>query len=182
MGRIEYSTLPVPAYLEHTVVVSAGAVSFGVEYRRLDEATILAVYGPDARAKFGGVRPAGMAEVVEEDGVSLHVFDAATGEEWLRFDCFDDAPHYHLLSSAQSRNVVVEHDPAAGPLLDWALDQLSGSLPGMLEEAGAGDLAGRLDDAALSAAVTTTRQLARYVVAAGRPVVTTQRPAVRGSV
>ncbi|MFI5041267.1 MAG: hypothetical protein ACHQNA_05370 [Acidimicrobiales bacterium] len=172
MGRIEYSTLPVPAFLEHTVVVSAGAVNLGVEYRHLDEATILEVYGPDARAKFGGVRPAGMADVVEEDGVSLHVFDAATGEEHLRFDCFADAPHYHLLSSAESRNVVVEHDPAAGPLLDWALEQLSGSLPAMLEESGAGDLAGRLDAATLAAAVATTRQLARYVAAAGRPVVT----------
>jgi hypothetical protein len=172
MGRIEYSTLPVPAFLEHTVVVSAGAVSLGVEYRRLDEATILAVYGPDARAKFGGVLPAGMAEVIEEDGVSLHVFDAGTGDEHLRFDCFDDAPHYHLLSSAQSRNVVVEHDPAAGPLLDWALAQLCVSLPAMLEEAGAGHLAGKVDAAALAAAVSTTRQLARYVVAAGRPVVT----------
>jgi hypothetical protein len=172
MGRIEYSTLPVPAFLEHTVVVSAGAVSLGVEYRRLDEATILAVYGPDARTKFGGVLPAGMAEVIEEDGVSLHVFEAGTGEEHLRFDCFDDAPHYHLLSSAQSRNVVVEHDPAAGPLLDWALAQLSVSLPALLEEAGAGDLAAKLDAAALAAAVSTTRQLARYVAAAGRPVVT----------
>jgi hypothetical protein len=172
MGRIEYSTLPVPALLEHTVVVSAGAVSLGVEYRRLDEATILAVYGPDARAKFGGTRPAGMAEIVEEDGVSLHVFDAATGDEHLRFDCFDDAPHYHLLSSAHSRNVVVEHDLAAGPLLDWALDQLSGCLPAMLEEAGAANLAAQLDAAALAAAVATTRQLARYVVAAGPPVVT----------
>ena len=172
MGRIEYSALPVPAFLEHTVTVPCGAITFGVEYRRLDEATIMAVYGPDSRAKFGGVRPAGMAEVVEEDGISLHVFDAATGEERLRFDCFDDAPHYHLLAPAASRNVVVEHDPSDGPLLDWALDHLGSSLAAMLEEAGAGDLARQLDPAAVSRAVTTTRHVARYVSAAGRPVPT----------
>jgi len=39
----------VPVFLEHTVVISAGAVDIGVEYRRLDEATILATYGPAAR-------------------------------------------------------------------------------------------------------------------------------------
>ncbi len=170
MGRIEYSTLPIPTFLEHTVIVKAGAVDFGVEYRLLDEETILAVYGPDARAKFGGVRPAGMAAVVEEDGVSLHVFDAATGDERLRFDCFADAPHYHLLTPGQSRNVVIEHDPAAGPLLEWALDRLATALPELLEEAGAADVAARLDPAAVAAGLSTARHVARYVEAAGRPV------------
>ena len=170
MGRIEYSTLPVPAFLEHTVLVHAGAVDFGVEYRKLDEETIFAVYGPDARAKFGGVRPAGMSAVVEEDGVSLHVFDAWTGEERLRFDCFDDAPHYHLLAPAESRNVVIEHDPADGPLLAWALDALATSLPALLTDAGAAELAARLDARTVAASLETTRHVARYVEAAGRPV------------
>ena len=173
MGRIEYATLPVPAFREHTVIVHAGVVSFGVEYRRLDEETILAVYGADARAKFGGVRPAGMAEVVEEDGIALHVFDAATGEERLRFDCFDDAAHYHLLAPAQSRNIVIEHDQSAGPLLEWALERLGTSLDALLEDAGAGELAARLDPAAVSGALETVRHAARYVAAAGRPVLTT---------
>jgi hypothetical protein len=172
MGRIEYTTLPVPVFLEHTVIVHAGVVDFGIEYRLLDEATILAAYGPDARAKFGGVRPAGMAEVVEEDGISLHVFDAATGEERLRFDCFDDAAHYHLLAPATSRNVVIEHDPSAGPLLDWALDRLRTSLPELLHEAGAVDLATRLGPSAVTSALETVRHAVRYVEAAGRPVVT----------
>jgi hypothetical protein len=172
MGRIEYSALPVPAFLEHTVIVHAGAVDFGVEYRLLDEATILAVYGPDSRAQFGGVRPAGMAEVVQEDGISLHVFDAATGEERLRFDCFDDAPHFHLLAPGESRNVVVEHDPSTGPLLDWALGRLASSLPALLDEAGARDLAVRLDPTRVAGALETVRAVARYAAAAGRPVLT----------
>jgi len=177
MGRIEYQTLPVPAFLEHTVLVRAGAVDFGVEYRLLDEETILRFYGPDARAKFGGVRPAGMPEVVTEHGVSLHVFDAVTGEERLRFDCFADAPHYHLLAPAESHNTVVEHDPAAGPLLEWALDRLATELPALLAEAGADDVAARLDPAALPSALETTRHVARYVEAAGRPVSAGREPA-----
>jgi len=112
MGRIEYEAMPIRAFPEHTVRIPGGAVTFGVEYRRLDEATILAEMGPDARARFGGVVPAGMGAVIEEDGVALHVFDAATGDELLRFDCFDDAAHWHLLAPGGGRNVVIEHDPA----------------------------------------------------------------------
>ena len=122
MGRLEFSTLPVPAFAEHTVSIPAGVITFGVEYRHLDEATILAFYGPDSRAKFGNKMPAGMTAVVEEDGLSLHVFDAATGDELLRFDCFAEAAHWHLLSAPDSRNVVIEHDAdAEGPLVEWAL-------------------------------------------------------------
>jgi len=176
VARIEYSTLPVPVFLEHTVVIPAGAVSFGVEYRRLDEAAILAAYGPDARARFGGVRPAGIGAVVEEDGVSLHVFDAANGDERLRFDCFEDAPHYHLLAPAQARNVVIEHDPTDGPLLDWALARLATSLAPMLREAGAEELAAGLEPGVVAAAARTAGQVARYVAAAGRPVQTGEPP------
>jgi hypothetical protein len=170
MARIEYHTLPVRPYMEHTVCVGAGAVTFGVEYRHLDEASILAEYGPDARSKFGGKRPAGMAEVVEEDGVALHVFDSGTGEERLRFDCFDDAPHYHLLAPAESCNVVIEHDPALGPLLDWALAEMQARLPDLLRQAGAGGVADQVDAAAVAGALRTVEQAARYVTAAGRPV------------
>src|ERR1700736_1542431 len=139
MARIEYHTPPVRAFMQPTVCVPAGAVCFGVEYRHLDEATILAEYGPDAEAKFGGVRPAGMGQVVEEDGVSLHVFDPTTGDELLRFDCFEDAPHYHLLAPRDSRNTVIEHDAAAlGPLLDWAVAQMGERLAALLRDAGAG--------------------------------------------
>ncbi len=171
MARLEYRTLPVRAYMEHTVCVPAGAVTFGIEYRHLDEAAILAEYGPDARSRFDGKRPAGMAEVVEEDGLALHVFDSGTGEERLRFDCFDDAPHYHLLAPARSSNVVIEHDAASlGPLLEWALAQLRTRLPELLREAGADGIADRVDDQLVTGALRTVEQTARYVTAAGRPV------------
>ena len=171
MGRIEYRTLPVPAFPEYTVRIGAGAVTFGVEYRHLDEATILAAYGPDSRALFDGKRPAGMGEIIEEDGLALHVFDAANGDELLRFDCFDDAAHYHLLTPSVPRNVVIEHDSAAdGPLLDWALTEMRKDLRAMLTEAGAVDVAGNVDDDVVAAALDTVEQTARYVVAAGRPV------------
>src|SRR3954464_1353156 len=66
MGRIEYRALPVPAFPEYTVRIAAGAVTFGVEYRHLDEATILAQYGPDSRALFDGTRLAERAMILGE--------------------------------------------------------------------------------------------------------------------
>jgi hypothetical protein len=170
IGRIEYRTLPVPAFDEHTVKIAAGAVTFGVEYRHLDEATILAFFGPDSRDKFDNVRPAGMGEVVEEDGLSLHVYSTATGAEILRFDCFDDAPHYHLLDPDRVRNVVIEHDPGDGPLLDRALSMLGDELPRLLTDAGADALAQDVDLSTVAPAIDTVAQVSRYVLAAGRPV------------
>src|SRR5437879_12860179 len=96
MGTIEYRTLPVPAFPQYTVRVAGGAVTFGVEYRHLDEATILAQYGPDSRALFDGKKPAGMGEIIEEDGLALHVFDASTGDGLPRLRCLCDAPHSHF--------------------------------------------------------------------------------------
>lgn len=171
MGRLEFSTLPVPAFAEHTIRIPAGVITFGVEYRHLDEATILEFYGPDSRAKFGGQMPAGMTAVVDEDGLSLHVFDTATGNELLRFDCFAEAAHWHLLSAPESRNVVIEHDVSTeGPLVDWALTAMRADLRALLREAGANTVAEALDDAVVRSALDTVAQTTRYVVAAGRPV------------
>ena len=170
-SRLEYRTLPVPTILAHTILVEAGAVTFGIEYRQLDEAAILREYGPDSRAKFDGRRPAGMAEVVAEDGLALHVFDSHSGDEVLRFDCFEKAPHWHMLAPTISRNVVIEHDAAShGPLLDWALRALASDLAGLLRAAGARVLADRLDPERVAAALTSVGQTARYVAATGRPV------------
>jgi hypothetical protein len=171
LATIVYETLPVPAFEEYTVRVDAGAVVFGVEYRRLDEDTILAAYGPDARALFGNVVPAGMGAVVEEDGLSLHVFSAVSGDERLRFDCFDDAPHHHLLDPAASRNVVVEHDTdRLGPPFEWALDQLRTGLGSLLETAGAHDEAASLDAATVEHALERVERIARRMIEMGRPV------------
>jgi hypothetical protein len=178
MATIEYHTLPVPAFEAYTERIPAGAVTFGVEYRKLDEATILATYGPDSRAKFGGVVPAGMGAVIEEDGISLHVFASATGAERLRFDCFDDAPHYHLLDPESSRNTVIEHDTAVlGPPLEWALNALRSNLGGLLRAAGAAGEADALDPAEVAAALDRVERSAREQIVIGHPVAVTERTA-----
>ena len=164
-------TLPVPAFLENTARFPAGTVTIGVEYRVLDEAMILAYYGPDARAKFPNGAPAGMGAVINEDGLSLHVFGTTDGQEYLRFDCFDDAPHYHYLDPASSRNVVHDYDPVAhGPIVDWALGTLRTRLAAMLAHSGATELAESLDAAAVTAVMPAVEAEARRMLAIGRPV------------
>jgi hypothetical protein len=175
---ITYRTLPIPAFDDYTVRIFAGAVTFGVEYRHLDEDLILAHYGPDARARFDDVTPAGMEGTVEEDGLCLHVFGTDDGAEYLRFDCFDEAAHYHLLDPHAPVNVVIEHDgEVRGPLLDWALVALRDHLRELLEEAGAAALAASVDPALVAGVLDEVAAEARRMLAAGAPVRIRSRPA-----
>jgi hypothetical protein len=104
-----------------------------------------------------------MSGVVEEDGLCLHVFGTDDGLEYLRFDCFDDAPHYHYLNPHAPRNVVVDYDAVAnGPILDWALRALRTRLPEMLRHAGAPELAARVNPVEVAQVLPdVTRETAR---------------------
>ena len=143
-----YEVLPIPAFAEYTHRFTAGPLTFGVEYRLLNEAVIAAEYGEDSRAKFGNQLPPGLPATIDEDGVSLHVF-GPDGLEYLRFDCFDDYPHYHYIEAREGRQTVMEFDPLAdGPMRDWLVDCLRERLGEMLTRAGAADVAARWDPAA----------------------------------
>ena len=37
-----------------------------------------------------------------DEGVTIHVFDADDGHEYLRFDVFDDEPHYHYIHNTDA--------------------------------------------------------------------------------
>lgn len=169
---ITYRTLPVPAFDAFTARIPAGAVTFGVEWRHLDEAVILDYYGPDARARFDGKRPAGFAPgPVEEDGLCLHVFGTADGAEYLRFDCFEEASHYHLLDPHTPTNTVIDHDRAAsGPLLEWALAAIGTRLAELLAQAGASALAAAVEPDRVRQALGLVEAECRRMTAAGRPV------------
>jgi hypothetical protein len=164
-------TLPVPAFVENTARFAAGPITIGVEYRVLDEAMILDYYGPDARAKFPNGAPAGMGTVINEDGLSLHVFGTADGHEYVRFDCFDDAPHYHYLDPPSSRNVVHDYDAVAnGPIVEWAFHALRTRLGEMLQHAGAPDDVRAFDRATVAAVMPAVEAEARRMLAIGHPV------------
>lgn len=91
------------------------------------------------------------AGVIKIGGVSLHVFDAEGQWEYLRFDLFDDAPHYHYNHLGGGRNHIIPFDETAhGPIAAWAVGKIrTGEIASMLAQAGAPELAEGLDTGVL---------------------------------
>ena len=100
-----------------------------------------------------------------DEGVSIHVTDAADGHEYLRFDVFDAEPHYHYVHKtppgAPPVNNVVDFDVAShGEMLPWTIRCLQTRLPEMLVEAGAAHLVDQLDQSAVDRAIETVATMA----------------------
>ena len=112
------------------------------------------------------------AEIPFDDfGATLHVCGTADGLEHLRFDCFENEPHYHYIEQATGANTVVRIDElAVGDPIDFSLACVEHHLPDMLRHCGvaglADEVAGQPDK--VNAAVAEVRELmrkARYPVA-----------------
>jgi len=173
-----YNISPQPPVEENTRKLPAGVVTFGVEYRELDPASLDATYANDA-AQLAELHEKSPAGGFFDEGVSIHVYDAADGYEYLRFDIFDDDPHYHYIHrtapGAEIVNHVVGYDRVAlGDMLPWTLERLRTRLAAMLEEAGAGELARRVDTDRVAVTLEQVQALAEHAqdsfrAARGRP-------------
>jgi hypothetical protein len=132
-----YTIMPIPPVEEHTRYFDAGSLAIGVEYRLLNDA-IAARHVDGEAPDMQGVG------ALDDRGVSLHVFAThPDGQrlEHLRFDCFDEDPHYHYIDLRAQANDMLHLDPIAdGDPLAWALERIRTRLPQMLERAGAGDV------------------------------------------
>ena len=150
LGKRFHIDTIIPPVAEHTYYVDAGVVTIGVEYRIVDEATVMAnlnAHGMDRP-------PPGARQQIDEDGgVSLHVCDAATRSEYLRFDMFDASPHYHYLCHDEYQLNIPYDRNACGDMTDWALECIRRRLPDMLAYCGATDLVAQLDPAKIEAAM-----------------------------
>jgi hypothetical protein len=138
-----YDLMPIPPVDTQTEYFDAGAVRFGVEYRLLNDAIAAA---SEIESAGGG----DSASDFDDRGVSVHVFgvadDGSEPLEFLRFDCFDEDPHYHYVSWKGKVNEMLHIDPVAdGDPLTWALERIRTRLPQMLERAGATEIAARVD-------------------------------------
>ncbi len=111
-------------------LIPAGAVSFGVLYRH---------------------QPNG------DQGVCIHVFGndlPGHDKELLRFDCFQKEPHYHYRNAAIKKNERIFLDcTAEGLPLTWTLDKIKNRLPLMLLRCGAEDVARKVDQREVDAAM-----------------------------
>lgn len=162
-----YNMAPQPPSEKDTTWFAAGAVTIGVEFRDIEPDDLLALYQDD---------PAQLAELLEkspdggfsDNGVSLHVRDGATGHEYLRFDCFDNEPHYHYIHDSTDPyiNNVVVYDPFAfGDMLPFALGCIRRRLADMLPRAGAADLAARVDQRTIDSVMDEVEAVAQQAMA-----------------
>jgi hypothetical protein len=169
IGKV-YGIPPQPPVEEHHQLFDAGALRFGVEHRDLDPASLIETYQDN---------PAYLAELLErspaggfsDSGVTVHVFDAADGREFLRFDVFDDEPHYHYIHRTDDESVVnqvIDFDVVAhGPMLDWTFTTLRGRLPDMLQAAGGAELAARVDATVVARALDDVERATRTIAERG---------------
>lgn len=136
------ASFPVAQVPEATTLVEAGPITFGIEPRIFDPvaeaakltAEEIAAAGPDALFHSDKV----------DGGVCVHVFGTDGLAEYLRFDCFDDEPHYHYIIPGKG-NMLVHFDRVAnGPMLEWTMRTLRGRLPEMLMQLGAEKLVASL--------------------------------------
>lgn len=122
--------------------VACGPLCFALQYRDIDGG---APHGQGA-GEAGGNHA--------DQGVCLQVVGVVDGaeRELIRFECFDNHPHYHY--DPTNANVRVMLDPTVtGNPLRWAITQLRRRLPAMLGRAGYEQFALQIDPTLLMPAL-----------------------------
>ncbi len=153
-----YSVPPIPPDAEHTTYIDAGVLSIGVEWRHLDEAELEANYEGEAMDEI----QANITGNVTDNGVSIHVMGTEDGHEYLRFDMFEQGPHYHYIERSGEKQTIIDFDRVAlGEMLPWTLHQLRTRLPEMLAHAGGADLVPKLDRERIEASLGEVERLAQ---------------------
>ena len=160
IGKV-YGIPPQPPVPENTKYLPAGAVTIGVEYRDLD---------PDSLVETYKHNPEYLKEMLEkspeggfvDEGVSIHVCGTDDGWEYLRFDVFDDEPHYHYVHRGDAiENQVIDYDSnALGDMLPWVMTRLRTRLPEMLPQANGAHLVPELDQPTIDRVVDDVEKLA----------------------
>ena len=146
------TVMPIAPVDEHTQLFEAGDVTIGVEYRLLTNDIVSRSVERQGKTLEGEF---------DDRGVSLHVYAGVDGAERLRFDCFDEGPHYHYVNWTDQANEIVQIDPVAdGDPLAWALDRIRTRLPQMLARAGASDTAASVDMAAIESVLPRVAEAA----------------------
>jgi hypothetical protein len=128
-----------------SIVYSAGPIEITLEYRALmaDQGVCVQVY----------------ANVESKD------------TEILRFDCFDQDPHYHY--GPEHRNVRLHLDKVTcGTPFAWTMDNLRHNLPAMIKRAGYANVAAAVD------AHPVSSTLLDEIEAKGRELAVTERRTV----
>jgi hypothetical protein len=173
IGKV-YNIPPQPPAPENTRYLPAGAITFGIEYRDVDPESLAATYADDA-AQLAELEDKSPEGGFSDEGVSIHVCGTDDGHEYVRFDVFDDEPHYHYIhrrpSGAEVVNNVIDFDTAAhGEMLPWAIERLRTRLPAMLTEAQGDHLVPQLDSDLIGRVIDEVQRIAEQAQKARRAV------------
>ena len=136
--------------------VKAGVVEFALQHRNVDGGIV-------------GTRGA-------DQGVSIQVMGKVNNKETelLRFDCFDQVPHYHYDPTNLNDRVDLDKTTAGNPL-GWTLNQLRTNLPNMLIRAGFDNIALELDPREVMSKLVEVEEIGRELAVMHRDTVTHNR-------
>ena len=139
-----------------TASVDAGPVKFSVHYVDQDGRR-----GSHTRQPQQGVR------------ISVSSDVAGTETQLLRFDCFDQNPHYHYAPEGDNERIALDQTANGNPI-GWTLAQLRTRLPAMVRRAGYDTIADKLDgpESTVSSALDEVESVARETARKWRRTVT----------
>jgi hypothetical protein len=160
IGKV-YGIPPQPPVEENTTYLKAGAITFGVEYRDVNPDNLVETY-KDNEAYLKELLEKSPEGGFSDEGVSIHVCGTEDGHEYLRFDVFDDDPHYHYIHAGDEvvNNVIDFDERAHGEMLPWVISRLRTRLPEMLPHAKGDHLVPQLDPAVLDPVIDEVERIA----------------------
>ena len=161
---------PIPPVEANVTRFVAGALTFGVEYRRLDSAVSRQNLELNRQQGRQIAEDLGESQTEEAEGPSIHVFASDDGGEYLRFDCFDNEPHYHYIDPQRPWVNRLTFDPVAnGDMLSWTIAALRSRLPQLLSRTDTGAaLAARVDLQQVQPVLDEVERCARNVLTTPR--------------
>jgi len=113
------------------------------------------------------------AEIMDDQGLCVQVYSKIDGTdtEILRFDCFDQAPHYHYGPENHNIRLFLDKTTAGNPL-GWTLNNLRNNMTAMVRRSGYEDLADSLEKTPVKKAVLNkVEATARELIRGGRRTV-----------
>jgi hypothetical protein len=130
----------MPMAMEQGLTIGVGGLRFNIRYRNsnADRGPSLRIYGD-----------------VEDKPVQL-----------LRFDCFENEPHFHYDPEGKNNRIFLNKARTSDPIA-WTIDYLRGNVASLVRVAGYGQLADRLDEEALTAALPGLEKALRDSVPRG---------------
>ena len=108
--------------------------------------------------------------ITGDRGPSLRVYGDVEGKpvQLLRFDCFENAPHFHYDPEGKNNQLRMDKTKVSDPIA-WSMDYLRGNVASLVRIAGYSALAEQLDEAVLTAVLPTVEKALRDSVPAAMP-------------